>query len=177
MIILWWWIIMNKSLPHFLNGGKCITKRGLQPSDSLRARPGLSACVRVRVWEPVCVIWTVCTLATTYSLFTSVSQYKIVSVYVTSQPVYSVFAMLREHFPGDLAVYISHSNSFCAQYLPLPLSHFSFSPPLSVSLFSSKPELLTLFQERLLLDLITTGTECPNQKENSIGCLFNINFV
>lgn len=57
----------------------------------------------------------------------SVYQYKIVSVYVTSQPVYSVFAMLREHFPGDIAVYISHSNSFCARYLPLPLSHFSFS--------------------------------------------------
>lgn len=40
MIILKWWIIMNKSLPHFLNGGKCITEGGLQPSCSLSAVRG-----------------------------------------------------------------------------------------------------------------------------------------
>ncbi len=76
----------------------------------------------------------VCTPATTASLFTSVSQYKIVSVYVTSQPVYSVFAMLREHFPGDLAVYISHSNSFVLNICHF-LSLISHPPLLSGFLY------------------------------------------
>lgn len=144
MIILWWWIIMNKSLPHFLNGGICITKRGLQWSDSLRAGWELSMCA--------CVIGTVRTLETSYSLFTSVSQYKIVSVYVTSQPVYSVFAMLGEHFPGDLAVYISHSNRFFVLNIChfRSRSRFSFSVPLCIPLFSSYLESLGLYKGPIL---------------------------
>lgn len=58
------------------------------------------------------VISTICTLAAAFSLSTSVSQYKIESVYVTPQSALGVFPMLGVHVPGDLAVYISHSNSF-----------------------------------------------------------------
>lgn len=112
MIILWWWIIMNKSLPHFLNGGKCITEGGLQPPDSLGAGWRLSVRVCVPSFEP-----------------SELRQHPSPLLTSVSEQDCSMYATLWEHFPGDLAVYISHSNSFCAQYLPLPLSRFSCPAP------------------------------------------------
>lgn len=69
-------------------------------------------------------------------LFTPVTPQHCVCVDGLPAGVECVCAMHREHFPGDLAVYISHSNSFCAQYLPLPHSRFSpLLPPPCVSSF------------------------------------------
>lgn len=140
MIILWWWIIMNKSLPHFLNGGKCITTRGLQPSDSLGAAWGLSACACVS-FEPL-VLWLRPTL------FSRLYQYKIASVYVTSQSEHSVCVSCSEstsqetwqftyHIQTAFVLDICHFHSLVARS---PLSS------LAVSLFSIFPEALALNQ-------------------------------
>lgn len=129
MIILWWWIIMNKSLPHFLNGGKCITTRGLQPSDSLGAAWGLSACACVS-FEPL-VLWLRPTL------FSRLYQYKIASVYVTSQSEHSVCVCHAQRAlprrPGSLHITfkqllfsISATSTLSLLVLPSPLSPFLY---------------------------------------------------
>lgn len=86
--------------------------------------------------------------------------------------------MLREHFPGDLAVYISHSNSFCAQYLPLPLARsLSRAPPPPPRCVSLVP--LRVIYTKSGLNFICFNhvaaaerTLLPSLKTRSAGCLF-----
>lgn len=142
MIILKWWIIMNKSLPHFLNGGKCITEGGLQPSCSLSAvRGGFS---REPLWRHP------------PPLLSRLPRYKLQACRVS--------AALTELFPGDLAVYISHSNSFCAQWLSLPL----WPPPLHpLLLFGPLAVLNPVFCLVFVVNLQTFSAWAKAQRKTS----------